>query len=66
MVSRAVLTVLAFLVLIEQPAHAYVDPGSGGMLMQLLVAGFIGGLVVARSTWRRIRGLFERRPPEPR
>ena len=40
--------------------HAYLDPGSGSILLQLLVAGALGALIVLRTSWGRIRKLFGR------
>ena len=44
---------------------AYLDPGSGSYLLQLLIAGLLGSLFVIRASWDRIktffRGLFSRR-----
>lgn len=39
---------------------AYLDPGSGSILIQLLVAGALGALIVLRTSWGRIRSLFGR------
>ena len=39
---------------------AYVDPGTGGMLMQLLIGGLMGGLVLLKTSWQRIKGWFTR------
>lgn len=36
-------------------AHAYIDPGTGGMLLQLLLGGVAGGLVIAKLYWQRLR-----------
>lgn len=45
---------------------AYIDPSAGGMLMQLLLGGTAGVLVIGRLFWSRIRGLFGRTdPPDP-
>lgn len=41
--------------------HAYLDPGSGSYLLQLLIAGALGGLVALRLYWSRIVGFFRRR-----
>jgi hypothetical protein len=41
-------------------AHAYVDPGSGSYILQLLVAAFFGALFAVRVFWVRIRGLWNR------
>jgi hypothetical protein len=43
------------LVLTATPAHAYIDPGTGGMLLQLLLGGLAGAAVIVRLQWERIR-----------
>lgn len=48
--STRVAAIGALLVLATtQPAHAYVDPGIGSILLQGLVAAAVGGLVFFRS-----------------
>jgi hypothetical protein len=37
---------------------AYVDPGSGSMLLQLLLGGVAGVAVAARMYWHRVRSFF--------
>jgi hypothetical protein len=45
-------------------AWAYVDPGSGSMLLQFLLATVLGALYVLRSYFRKLRGwLMRRREP---
>lgn len=40
---------------------AYVDPGTGSYLLQLLIATVLGGLFVIKTYWRRIIGfLFDK------
>jgi hypothetical protein len=39
-------------------AHAYIDPGSGSMLLQLLLGGVAGLLVLAKLYWQRLLRLF--------
>ena len=39
---------------------AYLDPGSGSYLLQLLIAGLLGSLFVIRSYWSRIIGFFNK------
>jgi hypothetical protein len=47
------------------PLQAYIDPGSGSMLLQLLLGGTAGLLVLARLSGRRlinrVKRLFSRR-----
>jgi len=45
------------------PIFAYIDPSAGGMLMQLLLGGTAGVLVIGRLLWSRIRRLLGR--PDP-
>lgn len=37
---------------------AYVDPGTGSYLLQLLIATILGGLFVIKTYWRRIMGFL--------
>jgi hypothetical protein len=39
-------------------AHAYLDPGSGSMLLQLLMGGIAGAVVVFKLYWQQFIGLF--------
>ena len=39
---------LAFFVLFEAPVEAYLDPGSGSMLLQALLGGFAGIAVITK------------------
>lgn len=36
----------------------YLDPGSGSILIQLLVAALLGAGLFLRSQWGKIKGLF--------
>lgn len=44
--------------LIAAPAYAYVDPGTGGMLVQLVTGGVAGLLVLVRLYWTRLKAKF--------
>lgn len=48
--------------LIATPAYAYVDPGAGSMLVQLLTGGVAGALVLVRLFWSRLRGKAVKTP----
>jgi hypothetical protein len=54
---RLIILLLVFF-LLEQPVHAYVDPGAGSLLWQLLVAAFVGVLFYLR---RLLGGLVRRK-----
>ena len=41
---------------LEAPVDAYLDPGSGSMLLQVLLGGFAAVGVVARLYWHQLKG----------
>ena len=41
-----------------QPAHAYLDPGAGSMLLQILLGGIAGLAVFLKLFWHRILTFF--------
>ncbi len=40
---------------------AYLDPGSGSFLLQLLLAGILGGLFAVRAFWGRLKNKISRK-----
>lgn len=49
---------------LPQWALAYLDPGSGSMLLQLLLGGVVGVLLVLKLCWQRFSNLFRRKNRE--
>lgn len=58
--SVAALAALALLV-VERPVEAYLDPGSGSMLLQVLLGGFAAIGVATKLYWHRLAERFRRR-----
>lgn len=58
--SSAFLFVLLFLSVIgmDSPAYAYLDPGTGSMMIQLILGGVAGAAVVGNLYWQRIKAFF--------
>ena len=52
------LTTWMMLFVSTPPAFAYIDPGSGGMMMQLLLGGVAGVTVLIRLYWQRLTTFF--------
>ena len=50
----AVLQAAAIVCAFERPAHAYVDPGSGYMLLQVIGSMFAGAIFYLRHRLRRL------------
>ena len=45
-----------------EAAHAYLDPGTGSVILQAVIGGVAIGLLVLKRQWARIRAFFSRRP----
>lgn len=52
-----VLQIVAILCAFEKPAYAYVDPGSGYLLLQVLGSVVAGAVFAVRHRFRRMLGL---------
>jgi hypothetical protein len=39
-------------------AKAYLDPGSGSILLQLLIAAALGAAFAVKVYWKKIKGVF--------
>jgi hypothetical protein len=61
------IAVALFLVLLSSPAYAYLDPGTGSMVVQGLVAALAVVSAAVATFWTRIRRLFSGRskPADP-
>ncbi|MEX1193464.1 MAG: hypothetical protein WD904_11405 [Dehalococcoidia bacterium] len=45
------------------PVSLYVDATSGGMILQVLLSGFVGGFVMIKLFWRDFLSTVLRRKP---
>jgi len=55
----AILVVLLLLCLIlSQKAYAYIDPGTGSYIFQMIIAFLVGGLFAVKLFWKKIKGYF--------
>lgn len=50
--------VLAVILSFDAPAHAYLDPGTGSMILQVLLGGVAGMLVIGKLYWHRLKEFF--------
>ncbi len=56
-VKAAIILCFALLIL-PNTAHAYLDPGTGSYILQLLAAGIFAGLFAVKIFWQKIRSFF--------
>lgn len=53
--------VVGFLILFKTfNAYAYIDPGIGSYIFQLLIAGLVGASFLIKVFWRRIKNIFKK------
>jgi hypothetical protein len=52
--------IAASILLWTAPAHAYLDPATGSILLQGLLAGVAGLVVVLRLYWGRLTAFFRK------
>ena len=50
--------IASLLVFVPAPAGAYLDPGTGSYITQVLVASFLGALYALKLSWSRIKLFF--------
>ena len=65
--KKAPIVLVLYLIWVSQtPVDAYLDPGSGSMLVQLLLGGVAGAAVIMKLGWERFRDMFRSsKPKEP-
>lgn len=48
------------------PVFLYIDATSGGILLQVLLSGVVGALVIVKLFWGNLLSVFRRRRPSAR
>ena len=63
--TNAALFVVTFLFVSDLTGNlqAYLDPGTGSMVLQALLAGFAAAIALGRLYWHRLKGLVGRNGP---
>lgn len=59
LISRFFLLLL-ILTLLDTPAYAYIDPGTGSFMIQMLIAGFVSLTFVMKIFWKKIGFFFQK------
>ena len=52
---------LIFTLLLSPNAHAYLDPGSGSYMLQILLGTLVAGFFAIKQYWHRLRYFFKER-----
>ena len=58
MKKQRTLYILAIFLFLTEDAYAYLDPGTGSMLLQGLIAAIAAGLVVIKLYWYKVKAFL--------
>ncbi len=60
-----VLAIWAAAYMTVRPVYAYLDPGTGSFIFQLIAGAVVGGLVVLKVYWKKITSFFTKKQAKP-
>jgi hypothetical protein len=58
-----VLVALAWVLVLAVDAHAYLDPGTGSYVFQMVIAVVLSGAFTIKHFWHRLKARIVRREP---
>ena len=65
MVNFSAFICFIFLIFVNNPAHAYIDPGSASFIIQSIIAGIVGAFVTLGLYWYKfkqfVKNLFSKK-----
>ncbi len=53
--TTLVLMVAAGLIVLSKPTYAYLDPGTGSYIIQILIATLAGGTYLVITSWSKVK-----------
>jgi len=56
--TKIFFTLIVVFLIFPKKLYAYLDPGTGSYLLQLLIAFLIGGLLMTKLWWKKITTFF--------
>jgi len=58
--SYTAVCVILLLIGFPTRAEAYLDPGSGSIVLQVAIGGILAAMATTRLYWKRLKSLFRR------
>jgi hypothetical protein len=58
--KRYIITILVFVFMFSEYVYAYLDPGTGSYMLQIILAGLLGIGVGVRAYWTKIKSFFKK------
>ncbi len=60
-IGNRLIAAMLMIIVMTGTAHAYVDPGTGSYLLQILIAGILGAAFALKLYWARIKNFLSGR-----
>lgn len=60
--AQAFLVIVVIGLTFPRDAHAYLDPGTGSIIIQGLIASAAAGLMIVRTYWSRLKSFYKKTP----
>ena len=57
-IRKKLLAATLFYIMITGEARAYVDPGTGSYILQILIAGLLGAAFALKLYWNKLKGFI--------
>jgi len=54
LIAKSIILCLVFTLVLVRPAYAYIDPGTGSMILQGILAAFMAAALFIKLSWRKI------------
>jgi hypothetical protein len=63
---QAPVVLSSILIFLSTPsnAYAYIDPGAGSYVFQILIAGLLAALFFLKAFWQRVKAFFTKESPQ--
>ncbi len=58
LLKTIIIVIALFYLVFPQSAYAYLDPGTGSYILQLIIAGLLGGLFALKMFWGKVVNIF--------
>jgi hypothetical protein len=59
-IARLLIWVGILLLISAQDAFAYIDPGTGSFVLQLVIASLLGAAFAVKAFWKNIKAFFSK------
>ena len=60
-IIRIFILLALFCLIFPQKVHAYLDPGTGSYIIQVMIGFLVGGMFAAKLYWKKFKAFLSRK-----